>query len=162
MIVKTFLISSIMGALLNTHTEKFENTSQKVRINKIKMDTAVLLTGVKIHAVTGSDGVDGNSRVQYAVVTPTTVAYYQLSSTEVKPGDVIDRALELRDNTITKSALNNYDFYMDINAVGHDSYNADLTVEFSFSDGTRIAWDYGHFQIGTYHESHTTRKRIHL
>ena len=46
--------------------------------------------------------------------------------------------------------------------MGHDKIDANLTVEFSFSDGSIRSWNYGGFEIGTYRMSHTTQKDVHL
>ena len=127
----------------------------------------ITLTGVKVHMIVGSDGLDSNSTFFFLLYEPgnpsiRNIADYRIGNTQINPHDVYDHPLDMHDNTFLKSQLNNCRFYLEINAVGHDKIDANLTVEFSFSDGSIRSWNYGGFEIGTYRMSHTTQKDVHL
>ncbi|QHS56408.1 hypothetical protein GWR56_12985 [Mucilaginibacter sp. 14171R-50] len=108
------------------------------------------------------DGVDDNSTVQFKLYhgsESNVIAYYD--------ANVIGSEAPWRHplrmyNPLDKSQLNETTFYMEINAKGHDSFNGHLILNFVFSDGSKSAFDYGDFSIGTYRESNTTRKAIQV
>jgi hypothetical protein len=123
------------------------------------------LTGVRIHVDVGNDGLDFESTFQTKLYYPTesdniadeTLAHYQL-----KPGGTYDKDLVMHTNTFDMADINKAVLYLEINAIGHDSFQGNLTATFSDSDGRRWLFGYGGFNIGTYHQSHTTRKTVSI
>ena len=120
------------------------------------------LTSVNIH-IDVQDGVDNNSIASfqlYYINPSTTIASYSTGS--INNNASFDHALNLVNNTLDKSQINSTVFYLQIDADGRDTFNGNLNVQFGFSDDSTASFQYGTFEIGTYHMSNSTRKAVQI
>lgn len=121
------------------------------------------LQAVHIQITVSGDGVDSDSTVDFKVLYQNSgnAAGYHLAGTKVGNHDNFERDLTVYDD-LTESQVRNSTFYLEINAIGRDHFQGELTVTFKFKNGDTKLFPYGRFAIGTFHESNSTRKTIVL
>lgn len=118
------------------------------------------LTGVRIHINVG-DGVDNDSSVLfqlYHLNQANVIATH--SDSNVPNNTPFDRELTVVNSTLDKTQINQTTFYLEINAHGRDTFNGNLNIYFTYSDGSTNSFGYGAFEIGTFHMSNSTRKQV--